>query len=54
MKILFSYEDVLQLNYVLNNWDFLIAFGFLMTTEQYEEWYMYELSKYELTKHECN
>lgn len=36
-----SVEDFIQLQYMLNNWDSL------MTTEQYESWYMNELSKYE-------
>ena len=40
------YEDFIQLQYMLNNWDSL------MTTEQYEWWYMEELSKYESNKEE--
>jgi hypothetical protein len=41
-----SVEDFIQLQYMLNNWDSL------MTTLQYEEWYMNELSKYESQKEE--
>ena len=40
------YEDFIQLQYMLNNWDSL------MTTEQYEMWYMNEFSKYESNKEE--
>ena len=40
------YEDFIQLQYMLNNWDSL------MTTEQYSQWYMEELSKYESNKEE--
>lgn len=38
------YEDFIQLQYMLNNWHSF------MTTEQYEWWYMEELSKYESNK----
>lgn len=39
-------EDFELMQWMLNNWDSL------MTTEQYEWWYMEELSKYEVDK-EC-
>lgn len=39
-------EDFELMQYMLNNWDSL------MTTEEYEWWYMEELSKYESNKEE--
>ena len=39
-----SMEDFELMQYMLNNWNSL------MTTEQYSEWYMEELSKYESNK----
>ena len=41
-----SSEDFILMQWMLNNWDSL------MTTEQYEWWYMNELSKYESNKEE--
>lgn len=41
-----SMEDFELMQYMLNNWNSL------MTTEQYSEWYMEELSKYESNKEE--
>lgn len=43
-----NYEDFIQLNYILNNWDFLCATGYLMTLEQYENWYYTEMYRYEI------
>lgn len=39
-------EELYLLNWCLNHWELL------MTSEQYAEWYMEELSKYEMEK-EC-
>lgn len=39
-------EDFQLMQHMLNNWDSL------MTSEQYSEWYMNELSKYESNKEE--
>lgn len=40
------YEDFIQLQYMLNNWDSL------MNPQEYEWWYINELSKYESNKEE--
>lgn len=41
-------EDLYLLNWCLNHWNLL------MTSREYEEWYMEELSKYEMQKEYWN
>lgn len=48
--LIISYEEFQSLLFYLNNWDTLIAKGMLMSSLEYDFWYMEELSKYEMQK----